>query len=1046
MNKRLLLIVSLVLCLLPLGAWADTWSFEWNKSRTDDGAQGFYNFGTTYVDQDEYTAELNGLAWSIASTGTKKYAYTAKSGQTIGTSSEPSTHTELWTSAFVGKIKAVRVQARTNKAGCTASVSVSVGGTALTCGTTTTAALSNTLAEQAFAADGEGLEGKLVITLEPTSDSKSTLYIKKVEVDYEPVSSTVAAPVFSPEPGTYDEPQSVIIGVTGPDGPSTTYYTTDGTNPRLADGTRVQYTGPITVSETTTIKAVLTVGDETSDVATATYVIRQDPGLYFYKDSIALVTGDDGYSDLINPNKVEPITYTSSASDICSVDENGTLFSSYVNQDSTVTITAAFAGNDSYLPATVSMKVTVLHKDPLQAPTISPAGGTFTEPVTVTLKCDDEDAVTMWYSTKATSAEEFEDDYTLSTITREKEVTITIDKTCRLYVMARGYNSNSPVVTADFVINEPLKANFTTDNAKKAYYTQYFSSADDMTGWTLGDGWRFGDKGFSKIKSDSQQSIYINYDGDGTTTLTSPALDIHEGSEVEFYALFSGIYLVWGSWQLNAIDTETQESTQLFDAFTWAQEQAYTGPAWNKMNIDLSSLAGRNVKFEFNYTFGGEDLALDGFSLREDDPEAASAIRVFEGESVTFHSTSTGSPETYAWTFEGGSPATADTTDVTVTYNEAGTYAVSLTVGRSDETDTMERQGFVIVSQRAPTALIGLPEEGYESPFVGVFVPTQVPVTFRDLSTGNPTAWNWTFQHTDKTSSTEQNPTVTFVDKGTFSVGLVASNAAGESTDMLAYAIQAGGAQYVWNISPEENSSLEQLTLGWYGNYGGTNWLGMEKFAEHYKAPLAKAQVDSVAVYFASTTTVSPDEDITLTLNAVDEDGNPGTEWASASIKAGQLKYDADSVVATVFHFDEPVQLAAGQDFFVTVGPFPNNSMDESPYTSDDIAILCCHRGTDEKCTAWHLLEDQDASGQSLGTYTWYKNTDDPVSLAIAPVVTYLDTATGIGAAPVATAQDGRQTVYYNLSGQRVLRPQEGTVYIVRDADGSTRKTVWKRR
>lgn len=38
------------------------------------------------------------------------------------------------------------------------------------------------------------------------------------------------------------------------------------------------------------------------------------------------------------------------------------------------------------------------------------------------------------------------------------------------------------------------------------------------------------------------------------------------------------------------------------------------------------------------------------------------------------------------------------------------------------------------------------------------------------------------------------------------------------STDVLQYAVQAGGAQYVWNISSEENKSLEKITLGRYGN------------------------------------------------------------------------------------------------------------------------------------------------------------------------------------------------------------------------------------
>ncbi len=376
-------------------------------------------------------------------------------------------------------------------------------------------------------------------------------------------------------------------------------------------------------------------------------------------------------------------------------------------------------------------------------------------------------------------------------------------------------------------------------------------------------------------------------------------------------------------------------------------------------------------------------------------------------------------------------------------YDKAGTYGVTLTVKRGDETDRLERTDFVVVAQKAPTATIGLPEEGYESPFVGVFIPTGVPVTFRDLSTGNPTEWNWVFQNTDITSSTEQNPTVTYIDKGCFSVGLTARNAVGQSNDILQYAIQAGGAQNVWNISMDENSKLEQVQLGWYGNYAGTNWLGIERFAEKFKAPLATATIDSVSVYFASVTTVSPDSVIRLTVNAVGDNGQPGETLATASVKVSDLAYSESDYLATVFHLDKRVTLEKGQEFFVAVGPFPNNSLDVSPYTSDDIAIFCHRRDLGGKNTAWHYLEDQDDYGTGLGTWQWVANTDDPLSMAIAPVVTYDVTASAVNT-PTTAASNTAVTGIYTLGGQRVATPDKGHVYIVKQADGSCKKIMWK--
>jgi PKD repeat protein len=66
--------------------------------------------------------------------------------------------------------------------------------------------------------------------------------------------------------------------------------------------------------------------------------------------------------------------------------------------------------------------------------------------------------------------------------------------------------------------------------------------------------------------------------------------------------------------------------------------------------------------------------------------------------------------------------------------------------------------------------------------FVGSPTSGHAPLTvaFTDTSTGNPTAWAWTFG--DGTSSTEQNPVKTYPTSGTYSVSLVASNSAGADT------------------------------------------------------------------------------------------------------------------------------------------------------------------------------------------------------------------------------------------------------------------------
>ena len=868
MKKNLLFLFAVLLSLLPQAMKADTWSFEWNTSKAN-GGQGFYNFGASRVEKDVYTTELNGVQWNASAEGTFIYAYTSKMGQYIGSAGEPPTSAKLWTDGIMGKVMAVRVTARVQKAEYEGNVSVTVNGVNYACNGNTSAALESTEKQFEFnVAAADAKEGEVAIVLNQTSEKKGPLYVRKIEIDYEKAQSTVLPPVFTPAAGTYDEAQTVEIkSEARTDVIRTIYYTSDGSNPKLEGGTRVAYTEPITVAATTTLKAVVKEGKEYSDV-----------------------------------------------------------------------------------------------------------------------------------------------------------------------------------VEAKYVINEPLKADFTTDRAFTAFYDQEFDSEEGMADWTVGEGWELANRNFKSVKADDVSSVSIAYNAqnNGSSQLTSPEFTIEEGSNVEFYAYFQAPFLIYGKWTFDVIDTESNETTTLLNAFDWAQDNGYTGPNWNKFSYSLAAFTGKKVKFEFNYPFGGENLAIDGFRLTKEDASAAETIHIFEGESIQFVSLAKGSPDATEWKFPGSVSETSTDPNPTVTYNKAGTYDVSLTVRRGEESDVMERKGFVVVAQKAPTALIGLPEEGYESPWVGVFVPTDVPVTFRDLSTGNPTEWNWVFQYADKETSNEQNPTVTFVKKGTVSVGLTAKNAAGQSNDVLQYAIQAGGSQYVWNISSEENSNLKKVELGWFGSYAGSNWLGLDRFAEKYKAPLADATINEVAVYFASVTSINPDYEVRLTLNAVGENGEPGEELASTSVKASDLKYSDDDYLATTFTFAEPVSMEKGKEFFVVVGPFPNGTMEESPYTSDDISIFCLRRNAGMKTTAWQLVEDTDEDNNGLGTYTWFANTDDPTSMAIAPCVTYKDNATSIGVTTPATDAEATVTAVYSISGQRVNAPVRGGMYIMRYSDGTCRKVMWK--
>lgn len=79
---------------------------------------------------------------------------------------------------------------------------------------------------------------------------------------------TVSTPIFSPAGGTYTSAQSVTISCSTSG--ATIYYTTDSSTPSVSS---TVYSGVISVSETTTLKAIAIKDGISSNVATATYTI-----------------------------------------------------------------------------------------------------------------------------------------------------------------------------------------------------------------------------------------------------------------------------------------------------------------------------------------------------------------------------------------------------------------------------------------------------------------------------------------------------------------------------------------------------------------------------------------------------------------------------------------------------------------------------------------------------------------------------------------------------------------------------------------------------
>ncbi len=145
------------------------------------------------------------------------------------------------------------------------------------------------------------------------------------------------------------------------------------------------------------------------------------------------------------------------------------------------------------------------------------------------------------------------------------------------------------------------------------------------------------------------------------------------------------------------------------------------------------------------------------------------------GGTVFFTDLSTNIPTSWAWTFEGGTPATSTEKNPEVIYNTVGTYNVSLTASNSQGSDTETKIDYITVTIPQP------PIADFSAASTSIFAGDSV--TFTDQSLNTPTSWNWTFEGGTPATSTERNPTITYNTPGTYDVSLTVSNAAGSDTE-----------------------------------------------------------------------------------------------------------------------------------------------------------------------------------------------------------------------------------------------------------------------
>ena len=257
-------------------------------------------------------------------------------------------------------------------------------------------------------------------------------------------------------------------------------------------------------------------------------------------------------------------------------------------------------------------------------------------------------------------------------------------------------------------------------------------------------------------------NIYGNYSVNANANITSIDINGLSNLPAGLSCCLSGTYMESGEYQsLHIYGTPTEVG---------------------EFNINISGAINGNVTTPVNMALNNRQLTFaSGIVLNiTQDPTAlyadfvASATRITEGETITFTNLSQNAGA-YLWTFNGGNPITSSDENPSVTYAEAGTYTVTLraaasTVELLTNAVTETKENYIIVTAPSGSDI----DVDFEADQTTVQVGTTVHFTSHCSS--NATAFSWTFDGGDPSTSTNANPSVTYNTPGVYDVSLRAGS------------------------------------------------------------------------------------------------------------------------------------------------------------------------------------------------------------------------------------------------------------------------------
>ncbi|WP_314513943.1 M43 family zinc metalloprotease [Xanthocytophaga agilis] len=223
-------------------------------------------------------------------------------------------------------------------------------------------------------------------------------------------------------------------------------------------------------------------------------------------------------------------------------------------------------------------------------------------------------------------------------------------------------------------------------------------------------------------------------------------------------------------------------------------------------------------------------------------------------------------------------------------------------------------------------------------------------VTFTDLSANLPTQWQWTFEGGNPSTSTSQNPVVTYDTPGKFNVTLVATNSIGSSAPLVRTdyieVLEAGLCNSITNF--KGTATVLKETSPATGYITGHNSRKDQAKAEYFGNNLGYENVSGTSIRFgyayAAEGSATESTVTVVVWNARGLQSSPGQILEQKDIPLRTILQDVAQNRETKITFDRNVPVG-GYPFFV--GIVLNYDK------KDSVAVVSNQNGQSSQITAW---------------------------------------------------------------------------------------------